>query len=75
MIPAVACAPAAAAVARSEALQSLPPVLFTLAKSTEPYSDEYYSFDLEEALRQAGFQCVESTQPDRRNRTVFGIAA
>ncbi|WIA18673.1 hypothetical protein OEZ85_003377 [Tetradesmus obliquus] len=60
---------------RSEALQSLPPVLFTLAKSTEPWSDEYYSFDLEEALRQAGFQCVESTQPDRRNRTVFGIAA
>ncbi|WIA38990.1 hypothetical protein OEZ86_005142 [Tetradesmus obliquus] len=60
---------------RSEALQSLPPVLFTLAKSTEPWGDEYYSFDLEEALRQAGFKCVESTQPDHRNRTVLGIAA
>jgi hypothetical protein len=60
---------------RSKVLQSLPPVLFTLAKSTEPWSDEYYSFDLEGALRQAGFTAVESTQPDSRHRTVFGIAA
>jgi glycerate-2-kinase len=66
---------AAAAAARSEALQNLPPAIFTLVKSTEPWSDEYYSFDLEAALRQAGFDCVESTQPDHRHRTVFGITA
>jgi hypothetical protein len=56
-------------------LQSLPPVLFALAKSTEPWSDESYSFDLEQALRQGGFDAVESTQPDSRHHTEFGIAA
>jgi hypothetical protein len=62
------------AVASSEVLQNLPPVLFTLLKSTEPWSDEYYSFDLEEALQKGDFDHVESSQPDKRNRTVFGIA-
>ncbi|KAF6254312.1 S-adenosyl-L-methionine-dependent methyltransferase [Scenedesmus sp. NREL 46B-D3] len=35
---------------RSKTIQNLPPVLFTLMKSTEPWTDEYYSFDLEAAL-------------------------
>lgn len=59
---------------RSKTIQNLPPVLFTLMKSTEPWSDEYYSFDLEEALRQGGFDRVVTTEADHRHRTVFGIA-
>jgi hypothetical protein len=35
----------------------------------------HYSFDLEEVLRQGGFDNVQSTQPDSRHCTVFGIAA
>lgn len=63
-----------AAPIRSRTIQNLPPVLFTLMKSTEPWSDEYYSFDLEEALRAAGFKDVLTTETDHRHRTVFGIA-
>ncbi|KAF8064673.1 hypothetical protein HT031_003475 [Scenedesmus sp. PABB004] len=60
---------------RSRTIQNLPPLLFTLMKSTEPWSDEYYSFDLEAALRVGGFASVETTEADHRHRTVFGIAA
>lgn len=31
----------------SATIQNLPPAIFTLMKSTEPWSDEYYSYDLE----------------------------
>lgn len=31
---------------KSSVIQNLPPALFTLMKSTEPWSDEYYIFDL-----------------------------
>lgn len=60
---------------RSKTIQNLPPVLFTLMKSTEPWSDEYYSFDLEAALREGGFSQVITTEADHRHRTVFGISA
>ncbi|GIL89450.1 hypothetical protein Vretifemale_17261 [Volvox reticuliferus] len=32
---------------KSATIQNLPPFLFTTMKSTEPWSDEYYSFDVE----------------------------
>jgi hypothetical protein len=32
---------------RSKVIQNLPPVIFTLMKSTEPHSDVYYTFDVE----------------------------
>ena len=57
---------------RSAVIQSLPPALFTLMKSTEPHSDEYYVFDLEAALRAAGFEDVTTVQTDPRHRTVMG---
>uniref|UniRef100_A0ACD5TGV2 Uncharacterized protein n=1 Tax=Avena sativa TaxID=4498 RepID=A0ACD5TGV2_AVESA len=55
---------------KSKVLQELSPVLFTLMKSTEPFLDEYYMLDLEEALGQAGFVNVHSILTDPRHRTV-----
>lgn len=57
---------------RSPIIQALPPVLFTLMKSTEPHSDEYYTFDVEGAMRDAGFVDVTSVRTDPRHRTVMG---
>ena len=42
---------------RSPVIQGLPPALFTLMKSTEPWSDEYYTYDLEAALTQVNGGC------------------
>jgi ubiquinone/menaquinone biosynthesis C-methylase UbiE len=57
---------------RSPVIQGLPPVLFTLMKSTEPHSDEYYQYDVEMAMREAGFVGVVTTRSDPRHRTVMG---
>jgi len=38
------------APARSKVIQTLPPAIFTLMKSTEPHSDVYYTFDVEVAF-------------------------
>lgn len=59
---------------RSKTIQNLPPVIFSLMKSTEPWSDEYYSYDLEAGMRQAGFQDVLTTEGDHRHRVVCGMA-
>ncbi|GLI69629.1 hypothetical protein VaNZ11_014296 [Volvox africanus] len=58
---------------KSTTIQNLPPVLFTLMKSTEPWSDEYYSFDLEAAMQDAGFREVITVETDHRHRCVMGI--
>jgi ubiquinone/menaquinone biosynthesis C-methylase UbiE len=57
---------------RSATIQNLPPAIFTLMKSTEPWSDEYYSFDLEAAMTDAGFERVYTVETDHRHRAVFG---
>ena len=57
----------------SPVIQSLPPVLFTLMKSTEPWSDDYYTFDVEAALQGAGFDYQTTTASDPRHRTIIGI--
>ncbi len=57
---------------RSKVIQNLPPVLFTLMKSTEPWSDEYYAFDLEAEMRQVGLQGVVTEESDPRHRAVMG---
>mmetsp|Transcript_24096 Transcript_24096/g.75521 ORF Transcript_24096/g.75521 Transcript_24096/m.75521 type:complete len:298 (-) Transcript_24096:2638-3531(-) len=59
---------------KSPVIQGLPPVLFTLMKSTEPWTDEYYVTDLEACLREAGFGTVETSATDPRHRTVQGQA-
>ena len=56
----------------SETLQKLPPALFALMKSTEPWSDEYYCYDLEEGMRRAGLERVVTTEADHRHRCVLG---
>lgn len=55
---------------KSTVIQNLPPVLFTLMKSTEPWSDEYYTFDLEAALVDAGFETPTTVASDPRHRTI-----
>ena len=56
-------------------IQNLPPVLFTLMKSTEPWSDEYYAFDVEACMEAAGFAGVRTVATDPRHRTVLGAVA
>lgn len=55
---------------KSPVIQALPPVLFTLMKSTEPWSDDYYTFDLEAALVEAGFESPVTVPSDPRHRTL-----
>ena len=57
----------------SAVIQGLPPVLFTLMKSTEPWSDDYYTFDLETAIAQSGFDYQTTIASDPRHRTIIGI--
>ena len=40
-------------------------------KSTEPWSDEYYIFNIEEALERTGFEHVVTTETDPRHRGIF----
>jgi ubiquinone/menaquinone biosynthesis C-methylase UbiE len=57
----------------SPVIQNLPPVLFTLMKSTEPWSDDYYTFDVEAAMQQTGFDYQATIASDPRHRTLIGI--
>ena len=54
----------------SPVIQNLPPVLFTLMKSTEPWSDDYYTFNIEAALEQIGFIHSTTVASDPRHRTI-----
>lgn len=55
---------------KSPVIQNLSPILFTLMKSTEPWSDDYYTFDLENALVQVGFETPVTVASDPRHRTI-----
>jgi ubiquinone/menaquinone biosynthesis C-methylase UbiE len=57
---------------KSAVIQNLPPALFTLMKSTEPHSNEYYTIDIEGMLRECGFEHVHTEDTDPRHRTVLG---
>lgn len=59
---------------QSPVIQGLPPALFVLMKSTEPWSDEYYTFNVEEALRKSGFEHLTTTPSDPRHRTLVARA-
>jgi len=56
---------------RSPVIQNLPPVLFTLMKSTEPWSDEYYTFEVENSLEAIGFRHCTTQASDPRHRTII----
>ncbi|OUC15911.1 MAG: SAM-dependent methyltransferase [Alkalinema sp. CACIAM 70d] len=58
---------------KSPVIQNLPPVLFTLMKSTEPWSDEYYTFDVEANLVKTGFTNVKTVASDPRHRTIVSF--
>lgn len=57
---------------KSAVLQSLPPAIAILQKSTEPYSDAYYSFDLEGAMTEVGLLHVQTAPCSSRHRCVLG---
>jgi ubiquinone/menaquinone biosynthesis C-methylase UbiE len=40
---------------KSEVYAKMPPYILTLLKSTEPYLDDYFTFNLEQAIYNAGF--------------------
>jgi ubiquinone/menaquinone biosynthesis C-methylase UbiE len=56
---------------QSKVIQNLPPVLFTLMKSTEPWTDDYYTFDVVAGIEQAGFDRVHMLETDPRHRTIL----
>ncbi len=57
----------------SPVIQNLPPVLFTLMKSTEPWSDDYYTFNIEQSLVETGFNHQTTVASDPRHRAIIGI--
>ncbi|MEM9452461.1 MAG: class I SAM-dependent methyltransferase [Cyanobacteria bacterium P01_E01_bin.6] len=56
---------------QSPIIQGLPPALFTLMKSTEPWSDEYYTTDVVDVLKSCGFENITTTATDPRHRTIL----
>ena len=56
---------------KSEFLAKIPPYVFTLLKSTEPYLDDYFSLDLEQAFMEAGFDRPSVTYNSPRHRTLI----
>jgi ubiquinone/menaquinone biosynthesis C-methylase UbiE len=56
---------------RSKVIQNLPPALFLLMKSTEPWSDDYYTFDVENTLKEVGFDYKITRESDPRHRTII----
>ncbi|MDR9402305.1 MAG: class I SAM-dependent methyltransferase [Halothece sp. Uz-M2-17] len=56
---------------QSPVYQKMPPYVFTLLKSTEPYLDEYFTLDLHEALTEAGFTAPKIIPNSPRHRTVI----
>lgn len=60
---------------QSEVYKKMPPYVFTLLKSTEPYMDEYFTLDIAQALVEAGFK-TPLIQPNTiRHRTIIAQCA
>ena len=57
----------------SPVIQSLPPALFVLMKSTEPWTDDYYTFNVEAALEEVGFDYRATIPSDPRHRTIIAF--
>jgi ubiquinone/menaquinone biosynthesis C-methylase UbiE len=55
---------------KSPVIQNLPPALFILMKSTEPWSDDYYTFDVEAGLQEVGLNYLTTLPSDPRHRTI-----
>lgn len=59
---------------RSPVYGKMPPYIFTLLKSTEPYLDQYFTLNLEAELPQAGFNSPTITSNTIRHRTIIAQA-
>lgn len=55
---------------QSAVIQNLPPALFTLMKSTEPWSDDYFTFNIEAALAERGYADITAIATDPRHRAI-----
>ena len=58
---------------QSPVIRNLPPPIFTLMKSTEPWSDEYYTLPVEASLSGEGFVNVCAEEMDPRHRVVLAM--
>ncbi|MGB3533758.1 MAG: class I SAM-dependent methyltransferase [Microcoleaceae cyanobacterium] len=56
---------------QSEVMKRIPPYILTLLKSTEPFLDQYFSLDLEQTLKQTGFNTPTVTINSPRHRTII----
>ncbi len=59
---------------RSPVYAKMPPYILTLLKSTEPYLDQYFTLDIESAIREAGFEAPTITCNSPRHRTILAKA-
>lgn len=59
---------------QSEVHAKMPPYILTLLKSTEPYLDDYFRFDIEQAMVDAGFTQPILTCNSPRHRTFIAQA-
>ncbi len=60
---------------QSQVYATMPPYILTLLKSTEPYLDEYFALDIEQALVEAGFAPPTITCNTHRHRTIIARVA
>ncbi|MBD2612481.1 MAG: class I SAM-dependent methyltransferase [Nostoc sp. GBBB01] len=56
---------------KSEVYKKMPAYILTLLKSTEPYLDEYFALDIEQAIIEAGFQTPVIANNTPRHRTII----
>ena len=56
----------------SKIYRELPPYVFTLLKSTEPYLDQYFALDMNQAFQEAGFCVPRIVTNSPRHRTIIG---
>jgi ubiquinone/menaquinone biosynthesis C-methylase UbiE len=59
---------------QSEVYAKMPPYILTLLKSTEPYLDQYFGLDIEQALVDSGFAKPKITCNTVRHRTIVAEA-
>jgi ubiquinone/menaquinone biosynthesis C-methylase UbiE len=59
---------------QSEVYAKMPPYILTLLKSTEPYLDQYFGLDIEQALVDSGFGMPTITCNTVRHRTIVAEA-
>lgn len=59
---------------RSQVYATMPPYILTLLKSTEPYLDKYFAFDIAQAIMDAGFEEPTITCNTVRHRTIIARA-